>query len=66
MNKISVISATIYLGTALLISGVFLLVSLGGTYTTVEKIGGAIWVFILSTIILMPIVIPTVKRIILK
>jgi len=66
MNKINVISAIIYLGTALIISGIFLLVSLRGTYTTVEKIGGSIWVFILSTIILMPIVIPVVKRRILK
>jgi hypothetical protein len=66
MHKINIISATIYLGTALLISGTFILASLGGTYTAVEKIGGAIWVFILSTIILMPIVIPIVKRKILK
>ena len=66
MNKINVISAAFYLGIALIISGIFLLSSLRGTYTVVEKIGGAIWVFILSTIILMPIVIPIVKRRILK
>jgi hypothetical protein len=66
MNKISVTSAAIYLGTAIIISGLFLLLSLRGTYTFVDKIGGAIWVFILSTIILMPIVIPRVKRRILK
>lgn len=62
MNKIGIISAIIYIGTALIISGLFLLGSLGGNYTLVERIGGAIWVFILSTIILMPIVIPIVKR----
>jgi len=34
----------------------------GNTYTAVARIGGMIWVFILSMIVFMPIVIPAVKK----
>ena len=63
MKNINVISAVIYLGSAVILAGLFVLgSSLLGDFNLVDKIGGAVWVFILSTIILMPIVIPLVKR----
>ena len=34
----------------------------GNTYSTVARVGGMIWVFILSMIFFMPIVIPAVKK----
>ncbi|MBC2722941.1 hypothetical protein [Desulfosporosinus sp.] len=34
----------------------------GNTYTAVARIGGMVWVFILSMIVFMPIVIPIVKK----
>jgi hypothetical protein len=62
MKKIDVISALIYTGIPAIISGIFLLATLTGHYTVVERIGGAVWVFLLSMIILMPLVIPRVKK----
>jgi len=62
MKKFNVVSAIIYLGTAVIFSGIFLLGTIGSYFTAVDRIGGAIWVFILSTIILMPVVIPAVKK----
>ncbi|MBI3040508.1 MAG: hypothetical protein HYY80_02455 [Chloroflexi bacterium] len=43
-------------------SGLFLVATLAGEYTLVERIGGAGWVFLLSMIILMPIITPLVKK----
>ncbi|WP_156276130.1 hypothetical protein [Neomoorella glycerini] len=34
----------------------------GKSYTPVARAGGAVWVFILTMIVTMPIVIPTVKN----
>jgi len=62
MKKVNVISAAIYLGTALFLAGMFLLGTAASNFTAVDRIGGAFWVFILSTIILMPIVITMVKK----
>lgn len=62
MKKFNIVSAVIYLGSALIFSGIFLLGTLGSHFTAVDRVGGAIWVFILSTIILMPVVIPAVKK----
>jgi len=36
--------------------------TLAGEYTLVERIGGTGWVFVLSMIILMPIVTPLMKK----
>jgi len=56
-------SAMIYLpiaaGSALLF---FLAASLAGSYPTVARIGGTVWVGLLSLIISMPIVTSNVKR----
>jgi putative exporter of polyketide antibiotics len=62
MKKVGSISAVIYTGISVLAAGLFLLSTISGQYTLVERIGGAAWVFLLSMIILMPIVTPLVKR----
>ncbi len=62
MKNIGTISALIYTGISVLASGLFLLGTLAGEYTMVERIGGMGWVFLLSMIILMPIITPLVKR----
>lgn len=62
-HRSAIISATIYAGVSLGAAGAFLLVTmLTGDYTWVARLGGAVWVFALSMIILMPVVIPRVKR----
>ena len=45
-----------------LAAGFFLVGTLAGEYTPVERIGGVVWVFLLSMIILMPIITPLIKR----
>jgi len=62
MQKVSIISAAVYIGSALLIAGLFLLGTIPFNLTAVDRIGGAVWVFILSVIILMPIVISQIKK----
>ena len=62
MKNVGIVSALIYTAISVAASGVFLLATLAGDYTPVERIGGSLWVFILSMIILMPIVTPVVKR----
>ncbi len=62
-NQVARKSALIYLpiaiGAALLF---FLAASLAGSYLTVARIGGAVWVGLLSLIVCMPIVTANVKR----
>lgn len=60
--KIARISAFIYTGVSFAAAIIFLLVTWRGDYTQVERFGGAIWIFILSMIILMPVVIPFIKK----
>lgn len=57
-------AAVIYTIVSLVITLIFLLITYidGKTYTAVARIGGMIWVFILSMIVAMPIVIPAMKR----
>ncbi|KTB47912.1 hypothetical protein [Dehalogenimonas alkenigignens] len=55
-------ASVIYTSLSLIASALFLLATLGGEYTTVERIGGAVWVFMLSMIILMPLVTSSVKK----
>jgi hypothetical protein len=62
MKNMNLISAVIYTGISLLAAGLFVVATLGGNYTTVERFGGAAWVFLLSMIILMPIIIPLVRK----
>lgn len=64
MNKSSAgfVSVVIYTGISLLASGLFMAVTLAGEYTWVARLGGAAWVFLLSMIVLMPIVTPMMKK----
>lgn len=62
MKSVGLISGLIYTGISLLAAVLFLLATLPGDYTAVERTGGTVWVFILSMIILMPIIVPRVKK----
>lgn len=62
IHGIGFISAMIYTTIALITAGLFLVVTLAGKYDWVARIGGAIWVFLLSMIVLMPLVTSLVKR----
>ncbi len=62
MKSVSFISAVIYTGISVTTAGLFLVATLAGEYTLVERIGGAGWVFLLSVIILLPIITPMVKK----
>lgn len=57
-------ASIIYTAISLAITALFLVITLvnGVTYTAVARIGGMIWVFILSMIVFMPIIIPMVKK----
>ncbi|TLN17650.1 hypothetical protein FDZ74_07380 [bacterium] len=61
-NKVSVISAFLYTGISLALALAFYLITGGGGYDAVARYGGAIWVFILTMIITMPVVIPWIKK----
>ena len=60
-NNAGRLSAAIYTGVSLLGALVFFLVTLAGDYTWVARGGGAVWIFLLSMIILMPTVTPWVR-----
>ena len=61
-SSVGVVSALIYASISLVASGLFLAATLKGDYDWVTRLGGAGWVFLLSLIILMPVVTPMVKR----
>ena len=61
-SKINTISALLYTGISLAAALAFFLLAGLGKYETVARYGGAVWVFILSMIITMPVVIPRVKK----
>ena len=57
------LSAAIYTGMSLAAAGAFFLVTLlTGDYSWVARIGGSLWVFGLSMIILMPTVTPWLRK----
>jgi hypothetical protein len=56
------LSAVIYTGGSLAAGAVFFLVTLAGDYSWVARIGGAVWVFALSMIILMPTITPWIRE----
>ncbi len=62
MRKVSVISALVYLSMSSLGAGLFLAITLAGDYSWVARLGGSAWIFLLSNIVLMPLVIPVVKK----
>ena len=57
------IAAVVYTGLSLAAGLVFLAITTAfGDYNWVARIGGAVWVFALCMIILMPTVIPLVRE----
>lgn len=62
MKNIGFVSTVISASISITVASLFLIGSLGGKYTSVERIGGVGWVVLLSMIILMPVVTPQVKR----
>ncbi|MDP3879014.1 MAG: hypothetical protein Q8Q07_01745 [Dehalococcoidales bacterium] len=62
MKNVGLVSAVTYTGISLVAAGLFLLATLAGNYTAVERIGGSAWVFLLLMIILMPVITPLVKK----
>lgn len=56
------LSAIIYTGISLVAAGLFFTVTTLGGFGWVARIGGSAWIFLLSMIVLMPIVIPAVKK----
>ena len=62
MKSVGFVSTAISAGISLVVAGLFLVGTLAGEYTLVERIGGAGWVFLLSMLILMPIITPLVKK----
>jgi hypothetical protein len=61
-SNVGIISAVTYTGLSLLISAIFFVVTLMGDYSWVARVGGSIWLFLLSMIILMPTVTALVKK----
>ena len=55
------LSAVLYTASSLVVAGGFLGLTLVREYTWVTRLGGAAWVFLLSMIVLMPIITPMVK-----
>jgi hypothetical protein len=56
-------AALIYTGTSFVVALAFWLVTtFTGDFTNVARWGGAAWIFLLMMIVLMPIVIPWMKR----
>lgn len=57
------LSAAIYATMSALAAGIFFAVTtLTGDYSWVARVGGSVWLFLLSMIILMPTVTPWVRR----
>ncbi|MHB1127248.1 MAG: hypothetical protein ACYC2T_09890 [Bacillota bacterium] len=63
-KKIARISFLVYTGLSLALVLIFLMATYlnGIKYPPVARFGGTVWVFILSMIIMMPIVIPAIKK----
>lgn len=55
------LTAAVYSGLSLLGAALFLVATASGAYTAVERIGGALWVFLLLMIVLMPAVTAMMK-----
>ena len=62
IHSVGFISALIYTTGAVTASGVFLAITLAGDYDWVARGGGALWVLLLSIIVLMPLVTTLVKK----
>jgi len=56
------LGAVIHTGISLTAGLIFFLVTLAGDYSWVARIGGALWVFALCMIILMPTITPWIRE----
>ncbi|MFZ5641024.1 MAG: hypothetical protein ACOY4Q_10100 [Bacillota bacterium] len=61
-SKAAAVSAVLYTGISLALALGFYLITGGGGYDAVTRVGGAVWVFILTMIITMPVIIPWIKK----
>lgn len=61
-QKVRLTSAAIYGAISITVSAAFFVAATIGDYTMVARIGGALWVLLLSFIVTMPPVISAVKR----
>lgn len=61
-KKVGTLSAICYTGISLAIAGTFYLLASISNHDPVTRYGGAAWVFILSMIITMPVIIPLIKK----
>lgn len=61
-RSVGLVSALVYTGMSVAASALFLAVTLAGDYDWVARIGGSTWVFLLSMIVLMPVVTSLVKK----
>lgn len=61
-SKTTTVSVVWYTGISLALALAFFLLTGGGKYNLVARYGGAIWIFILTMIITMPLIIPWVKK----
>ncbi|RJQ36619.1 MAG: hypothetical protein C4555_07345 [Dehalococcoidia bacterium] len=62
VSRVGFISALIYTGLSIVLAGAFFVATLLGNYNWLTRLGGAGWVFLLSMIILMPVVTPLIKK----
>ena len=61
-KKVATLSAFCYTGISLIVAGAFYLLASIADHNAVTRYGGAAWVFILSMIITMPVIIPLIKK----
>jgi len=59
--SVALVSAVIHTGISLAAGLTFFLVTVAGDYSWVARIGGAVWVFALCMIILMPTITPWIR-----
>ena len=62
IQSIGLVSALTYTPLSLILAGVFFGVTVRGDYSWVARFGGTAWIFILSMIILMPLVTSYYKK----
>ncbi|MDO8671813.1 MAG: hypothetical protein Q7O66_10350 [Dehalococcoidia bacterium] len=62
IRSVGFISTVIYTSLSIAAAALFFVITLAGSYNWVTRIGGASWVFLLSMIVLMPVVTPLVKK----
>jgi len=62
LSSPALLAAAMYTGLSLAAGLLFFAVTLAGDYSWVARIGGAIWIFALCMIILMPTITPWIRE----